>query len=791
VPLSRRRILNRWASGFIQSGLQRNVYDSQTGYATIRAVHRAGITGEGQVVNVADTGVDIENVFFYDASHSLASVTNCTNWGHRKIVRIDAHGDNVDYRGGHGTHVCGTVAGKAYCTGARCGVGQYNGIGLDAKLHVTDLGRASKHGDMSANLNLDDQALTMRSLGCHISSNSWSYEKDEPHDRLMYDSVAYTNPDIAYVFASGNEGNYDTVNCPSDAKNIIAIGGSVPPSTIQADLQPDSVWLPNASVDATDATRLIADWSLASPMRYLVDHPVVGPTDNVIGKIVNFGAANLSCETIADAERRGAVAILTSTFSDDCGGRIPTVLTLPVAIPDRVSILPFPGDESSPVTVAGLSSRGPARTGLKKPDFVVPGQLIRSAYSHGVNQTPYDKEDAEQSMMYSSGTSMATPLASGALSLVCQFLRQRFYPSFERDTVTAIRPTSSLLKAMLMTSTETIFKTDAGFGIPNLTTILTYTGEGLRLVSEVPMPSKSHHKYVLRVTSKRTPLIVSMSYVDPPLHLENKRPIYADLNLIVVDPTGRVWFGNGAEDPLSNSEKVLVRDVVVGDYDLHVISAEYPLMDRINYSMAIRGPFEHFDFDRNPAFMRPTTEGCFRGDCHCAEPFRGHDCQERMVVTDEYVDTPIDLASGRVQYVKVRTPTASGTFPVHLFVRARIAMTERKMRVFACTSGKEPSSIAEPDWVCLEAVLGRENVFELDHKEGLFLALWLGWSGAAGISVRVELAPRPVQPKDKAIVIGLVVLGLCIVSIVIILAIEWWRRRRVGMIDIGRMEGSH
>jgi subtilisin family serine protease len=109
--LSRRRALNRWASGFIPSGLQRNVYDPQTGYTTVPA----GITGERQVVNVADTGVHFQNVFFCDANHSLESVTSRANCGHRKIVRIHA---NVDYKGGHGTHVCGTVAGEAYCAAA-------------------------------------------------------------------------------------------------------------------------------------------------------------------------------------------------------------------------------------------------------------------------------------------------------------------------------------------------------------------------------------------------------------------------------------------------------------------------------------------------------------------------------------------------------------------------------------------------------------------------------------------------------------------------------------------------
>jgi hypothetical protein len=111
-------------------------------------------------------------------------------------------------------------------------------------------------------------------------------------------------------------------------------------------------------------------------------------------------------------------AALKSTFARDCGGQIPAVRTLTVAISDHLSVLSFPGDESNPVPVAGLSWRGPAHTRLKKADFVLPGKPLQRAYSHGVNQKPDDRVDTALSTMHSSGTSMAAALASGALSLV-------------------------------------------------------------------------------------------------------------------------------------------------------------------------------------------------------------------------------------------------------------------------------------------------------------------------------------------------------------------------------------
>jgi hypothetical protein len=206
----------------------------------------------------------------------------------------------------------------------------------------------------------------------------------------MDDSVADRNPDVAYIFASGNQGQFDAINYPIDAKHIITIGASVPPSATQADVQPNSVWLPKVSVGATNATGVIAEWSIANPMRHLVDYSAVVHASNVRCRIVNFAAAAFSCETIADIESRGPAAILTSTFARDCGEQMLTIRTLTAAISGRLSMLLFPGEESSPVPIDDLSSRGSARIGLKEPDFVLPDELIRSAHSHCVNQKPND-----------------------------------------------------------------------------------------------------------------------------------------------------------------------------------------------------------------------------------------------------------------------------------------------------------------------------------------------------------------------------------------------------------------
>lgn len=82
-----------------------------------------GLTGEGEVVGVVDTGLDLSSCFFHDSMHpldfQLESVPEL-EWPvpvfqsdeHRKIREYFAYADGTEgVDGGHGTHICGSVAG--------------------------------------------------------------------------------------------------------------------------------------------------------------------------------------------------------------------------------------------------------------------------------------------------------------------------------------------------------------------------------------------------------------------------------------------------------------------------------------------------------------------------------------------------------------------------------------------------------------------------------------------------------------------------------------------------------
>lgn len=90
----------------------------------------AGLMGDGQVVSVADTGLDIYSCYFYDPQgHVQFSNINNPVYGpqYRKVVMY-AYGsssDTSDEPGGHGTHVSGIVTGCI--AGANITTGMGNG----------------------------------------------------------------------------------------------------------------------------------------------------------------------------------------------------------------------------------------------------------------------------------------------------------------------------------------------------------------------------------------------------------------------------------------------------------------------------------------------------------------------------------------------------------------------------------------------------------------------------------------------------------------------------------------
>ncbi len=128
-------LFNRWATGICQSTDQGST-----------PIFDLNITGAGIVIGIADTGLDMNHCSFYDPD--VAAPYDTVNTAHRKVIYYDTYVDNIDGTSGnnddgngHGTHVCGSAAGKSYLDYGD--YKKYDGNAHDAKIAFFDIGTIS------------------------------------------------------------------------------------------------------------------------------------------------------------------------------------------------------------------------------------------------------------------------------------------------------------------------------------------------------------------------------------------------------------------------------------------------------------------------------------------------------------------------------------------------------------------------------------------------------------------------------------------------------------------------
>ncbi|MEW2403590.1 S8 family serine peptidase [Streptomyces sp. NPDC046862] len=181
--------------------------------------------GEGQVVAVADTGLD------------LGSTTNVHSAFTGRVARLYALGrpTRADDPEGHGTHVAGSVLGND--TSPAMG-GAVQGTAPRATLVLQSLlDRRGHLGGIPVDLR-DLFTAPYDSDGARVHTNSWgSIEPGLPYDRSAFeiDDMVWNHQDLVICFAAGNDGNdrdrdgrinLGDVGSEGAAKNCITIGAS-------------------------------------------------------------------------------------------------------------------------------------------------------------------------------------------------------------------------------------------------------------------------------------------------------------------------------------------------------------------------------------------------------------------------------------------------------------------------------------------------------------------------------------------------------------------------------------
>jgi subtilisin family serine protease len=557
------------------------------------------INVSGSIIAVADTGIDMNNCFFYDAAASkpwnnsrvlhsystfpchvcgrcctVQSGPNCTN-------AANSCGNYID-QDGHGTHVAGTVAGSGPNN-----VAYGNGIAAGAKIffqdfqNVVDVSKCYVPPQQSipnrcalnfVPTDLLELFMPAYEAGARVHSNSWAQPASGyTMQTRQIDAFVAENPTFLILFGAGNDGESSelgSVRSVATCKNCLSVG-----ATQQSD-------------------------ALLRSMQPLVDDGMFCYWARDVLRISNVSALFSCCTDVSGRLGQSCV--------QNCCSAMPLFnSSLPCCINQTTcgtnrSCSVKSGNLFSATNVASFSSRGPTPDGRFKPDLVAPGADILSAaaprnwmfpmerpsdpdrfvstspnYCVVPSQTqPRSKQDDfDAALITATGTSHATPLMAGAVEKIRQYFVQGYYPAGLRWSGASFEPEEALVRAVVLASCVSVF-TDTSWGAwsrtyPSMPNFFRYSfppqldpnffhGFGLPVLDHAVYMAGSTNGYRMfftngsyssnsiasayniscdNILSQTVPLTLALVWTDPPGNVNsNMQQLVNDLDLIVLVP---------------------------------------------------------------------------------------------------------------------------------------------------------------------------------------------------------------------------------------------------------------
>jgi subtilisin family serine protease len=215
---------------------------------------RADLTGRGQTVAVADTGLDrgaLDDTLhpdFRGRVRALRSWPVNPSWT-PFAVRPGSDDGPADRSSGHGTHVAGLAVGSGALSR-----GEHRGAAPEAELVFQSIEqhteiRPAHAARIPTGFYLSGRPLDLRQLfreareqGARIHVNSWGDPAGGRYTDDCYEADLFLrdNPDAVVLFAAGNDGtdrdgnrvaDEGTLYAPAAAKNVVALGATEGPAS--------------------------------------------------------------------------------------------------------------------------------------------------------------------------------------------------------------------------------------------------------------------------------------------------------------------------------------------------------------------------------------------------------------------------------------------------------------------------------------------------------------------------------------------------------------------------------
>lgn len=219
----------RWIEPHIPPEPVNDVVAGLTGVMT--AWNSLDLTGTGQIVAVADTGLDVG---------AAGTITDFAG----RIVAAQSFGrpgtGAWDDPQGHGTHVAGSAVGGGVLSG-----GQFRGMAPGAGLVVQSLYTSALSSRIYVPDDLTELLAPAYAAGARIHNNSWGRGGNRYDTGAQTaDQFVWDHPDMLVVAAAGNGGidrgadglvDPGSLYSPATAKNVLAIGAAESLRTGQGD----------------------------------------------------------------------------------------------------------------------------------------------------------------------------------------------------------------------------------------------------------------------------------------------------------------------------------------------------------------------------------------------------------------------------------------------------------------------------------------------------------------------------------------------------------------------------
>ncbi len=505
-----------------------------------RVWEQLGLYGQGQIVAVADTGLDTGNRD--SLSEDFAGRV-------RETFALGIPDDWSDPNG-HGTHVAGSVLGSGRLSGSDPGASAYGGsfAGVAPEADLVFQALLDANGGLGGLPDdLGDLYRQAYDVGARIHTNSWGasffirpltrFVTAGAYTRyaVQTDRFAWEHPDMVILFAAGNDGvdlippdgivDEDSIGPPGTAKNVITVGAS------------ENVRSSGGNSEKT--------WGEGS----------------IEGVLFGFNPMMEPLVSDKPSDNADGLAMFSSRGPTN-DGRIK---------PDVVA----PG-----TNVLSVHSQHPDALEL------------------------YGLHESNTRYAYCSGTSMSTPLVAGAVTLIRQwYVDTRAHPNPSAALIKATLINGAVDTSPGQYGTGATQEIPdvwpnhvIGWGRVNVAASLAVGQEAEREVwfndaNQIARTGEVE-EFTVYAAAGNEPLRITLVWTDPPgeeepegLDLSLLTGEYADpvlvndLDLVVTTPDGREFLGNGERgvdgpDRLNNVEAVRIPNPVEGEYRLTVTGHE-------------------------------------------------------------------------------------------------------------------------------------------------------------------------------------------------------------------------